>query len=76
MSLAVAMNPVDLSSSTARPLPRAQRVVVTDYGETPDDALERHLVIQSQPAPDPAELQAGEVLVGIRSAAVTLTCPR
>jgi NADPH2:quinone reductase len=45
-------------------------VVVTEFGETPPDAIERFVTIESMPAPEPAELGGHDILVSIRSAAV------
>ncbi len=47
-----------------------RHVVITEYGEDPLDAIENHLVIEPQPAPDPAELAATDVVIAIESAAV------
>lgn len=51
-------------------LPTGQRVVVREYGETPLDALDHHLGIEPQPAPDPASLGPNEVLLRVRACAV------
>jgi NADPH2:quinone reductase len=47
-----------------------RRVVVDEFGEDPLDAVEHHLRIEAQPAPDPAELEPHDVVVAIKSAAV------
>jgi NADPH2:quinone reductase len=47
-----------------------RRVVVSEFGETPPDAMDRLVSIESMPAPDPASLSPHEVLVAIRSASV------
>ncbi|WP_208722238.1 NADPH:quinone oxidoreductase family protein [Rhodococcus qingshengii] len=53
------------------PIPvKGRRVVVTEFAESPEDALEHNMMIEEQLAPDPASLGAHEVLVEIRSAAV------
>lgn len=46
------------------------RVVVNEFGESPLEALERHLQIEEQPWPDTAALAADDVVVAIKSAAV------
>jgi NADPH:quinone reductase len=46
------------------------RVVVSELGETPPDAMDRFVSLQPAPAPDPARLAANDVLVAIRSASV------
>ena len=52
-------------------LPPGRRVVVSEFAESPDEALERFVSLQEQPAPDLAALRANEVVVGIRSAQVS-----
>ena len=47
-----------------------QRVVVSELGETPEEAIERFVSIEPMPAPDPATLSPGEVIVAVRSASV------
>jgi NADPH2:quinone reductase len=51
-------------------LPPGSRVVVTELGETPPDAMDRFIKLEPMPAPDVASLAPGEVLVSIRSASV------
>ena len=46
------------------------RVVVSEYGETPLEAIERHMTLEEMPAPEPQTLGAGDVLVKIASASV------
>lgn len=46
------------------------RVVVTQLGESPLDAIEHHLVLEPQPMPDPSTLAPTDVIVRVRSAAV------
>ena len=55
---------------TTTTLPPGQQVLVTEFAEDPMAALERHLTLAEQPAPDPASLRPGEILLRIRSAAV------
>lgn len=50
--------------------PAGQRVVVTEYGESPEEALDRFVHLEAQPAPDPAELKPHEVLVAVKSVAI------
>ncbi len=51
-------------------LPDGRRVVVTEFGDDPMQALENHLEIVPQPAPDPATLAATDVIIAIKSVAV------
>lgn len=50
--------------------PVGQRVVVTEYGETPLDALAQFIRLEDQAAPDPAALAATDVVLRVRSCAV------
>jgi NADPH:quinone reductase len=47
-----------------------QRVVVSELGETPLDAVERHMSLEAMDPPDPAKLSARDVVIAIRSASV------
>ena len=47
-----------------------RRVVLTEYGETPLEAVERYLRVEDQPAPDLSALGPKDVAVAVRSAAV------
>ena len=47
-----------------------RRVVVKEYGETPPDAIERHLAIEPQPFPDVESLAPADVVIRVRSAQV------
>ena len=47
-----------------------QRVVVSEFGETPLDAIENHTALVPMPAPDPAALGPRDVIIAIRSASV------
>lgn len=55
-------SPIDLAAG--------ERVVVDAYGQTPLDALDHHVRVEPQPAPDPAALAPNEAIVAIHSAAV------
>lgn len=57
-------------SQSLPPLPTGLRVVVSQLGETPLEALEQHLHVEEMPAPDPSTLKPTEVIVAIRSVAV------
>lgn len=46
------------------------RVVVREFGENPLDALDHHLQLESQPAPDPSALGPEDVIVRVRAAQV------
>jgi NADPH2:quinone reductase len=50
--------------------PLGKRAVIGEFGEDPMDAIENHLVIEDQAAPDPASLKAGDCLLAVKSAAV------
>lgn len=47
-----------------------QKVVIREFGETPMDAIEQHLELVEQPAPDPATLGPRDVIVAVERAAV------
>lgn len=51
-------------------LPQGTRVVVSELGESPMDALDRFLTLEPMPAPDTRALGEDDVLVAIESAAV------
>ncbi|MCC6811787.1 MAG: NADPH:quinone oxidoreductase family protein [Deltaproteobacteria bacterium] len=46
------------------------KVVVSEFGETPLDAIERLLTLQAMPAPDPSGLKPTDVIIAVKSAAV------
>lgn len=50
--------------------PSGRRVVVSELGETPLEAIEKHLAIEAQPRPDPIELSSKDVVIAVKSAAV------
>ncbi|MCX7231865.1 MAG: zinc-binding dehydrogenase [Burkholderiales bacterium] len=52
------------------PLPSGRRVLVTEFADSPPEAIERFTTLVAQPAPDPASLAPDEVVVGIRAASV------
>ena len=47
-----------------------QRVVVSEFGETPLEALENFLSLEPMPPPDTATLSSGDVVIAIKSASV------
>jgi NADPH2:quinone reductase len=47
-----------------------QRVVVSQFGETPLESVERYLTLEPMAAPDPERLGARDVIVAIKSAQV------
>jgi len=47
-----------------------QRLVLSEYGETPPDAIDNFMAIEAQPAPDPANLAPTDVVIEVRGAAV------
>ncbi|EDM73784.1 putative quinone oxidoreductase [Plesiocystis pacifica SIR-1] len=50
--------------------PTGKRVVVRAFGESPMEALDEHMVLEPQPAPDPSDLGPKDLLIGVRSCAV------
>lgn len=52
-------------------LPAGRRIVVSEFAESPEEAIERYMRIEPQPAPDPAALKPDEVAMRIRSAALS-----
>ena len=52
------------------PLPPGRQVLVTEFADSPPEAIERFVTLVAQPAPDPASLAADEVIVAIRAASV------
>jgi NADPH:quinone reductase len=51
-------------------LSSGQRVVVSELGETPLEAIEKYLSLEPMPTLDPAALAPGDVLIAVKSAAV------
>lgn len=51
-------------------LPEGRRVVVSELGETPLDAIEHHTSLEPMAPPDTASLGPRDVIVAVRSAAV------
>ncbi len=50
--------------------PTGHRVVVTEYGETPLDALDHFVRLEVQPAPEPATLAETDVVLRVHTCAV------
>lgn len=46
------------------------RVVVKEFGEDPMEALEKHVVVEPQPPPDPASLRSTDAILAVQSAGV------
>jgi NADPH2:quinone reductase len=59
------------SNVAPSPLPAGRRVVFTELGEDPQDALANFLRIEDQPAPDAAQCKSDEVIVRVESSAVS-----
>jgi NADPH2:quinone reductase len=59
-----------MNDSTADMHPTGHRVVVSQFGETPLQAVEEHVALVEQPALDPRSLAPTDVIVAVRSAAV------
>lgn len=51
----------------ATPLPTGRRVVLSEFGETPLEAVDRFLSLEDQPPPEPGP---GDVLLAVRACAV------
>ena len=51
-------------------MPPGRRVVVSELGETPLEAIADHMSIEDMAAPDPATLTARDVIVAVKSASV------
>lgn len=47
-----------------------KRAVFSEFGETPLDAINKHLSIEPMPVPDPATLARHDVIIAIKSASV------
>ncbi|HSQ68334.1 MAG TPA: NADPH:quinone oxidoreductase family protein [Polyangiaceae bacterium] len=47
-----------------------QRVVVSEFAESPPEAIDAHMRLEPQPAPDPKTLSDDDVIVSIKSASV------
>jgi NADPH2:quinone reductase len=52
------------------PLPPGQKVIVREFAETPPEAIDGHMTLEPQDAPDPAALGPRDVILAIKSAAV------
>lgn len=53
-----------------RDLPEGHRVVVTELGETPEEAMERFVTVEAMPAPRSSDVGPGDVVVEVKSASV------
>ena len=51
-------------------LPVGQRVVVSEFGDEPLQAIESFATLVPQPAPEPATLGPRDVIIAVRSASV------
>lgn len=56
--------------TSTQALPIGRRVEITEFGESPLEALEQSLRIVEQPAPDPSELGPRDAIVAVESASV------
>ncbi len=52
-------------------LPDGRRVVVSEFAESPAEAIEKFVRLEPMPAPDPAALAPGEAILGVKSAGVS-----
>ena len=55
---------------TATTLTAGQRVIVSEFAETPLEAIEKFASLEAMPPPDPSTLAARDVIVAIKSASV------
>lgn len=60
-----------MSAVQTPPLEAGRRVVFTELGESPTEALDRFLRIEEQTPPDPAACKPDEVIVRVESSAVS-----
>ena len=51
-------------------LESGRRVVVRELGESPMEALEAHVALETQPPPDPAALAEDDVIVAVKASGV------
>ena len=51
-------------------LSAGHKAVLTEYGQTPLEAVDRFIQLQPQAAPDPASLAGRDVIIAVRSASV------
>ena len=54
-------------------LPAGQRAAVTEFGRDQQDAIDRCLVVQPQPAPTPTDLRDGDVAIAVRATELVWT---
>ncbi len=59
-----------MNDATVDMHPSGHRVVVSQFGETPLEAIEEHVALVEQPAIDPRSLAPTDVVVAVQSAAV------
>ena len=50
--------------------PTGQRVVVSEFGETPVEAMEKFISLEEVASPNPEELEATDVIIAVKSATV------
>lgn len=62
--------PSTLVRMQAPNLPKGRKVVVSELGETPLEAIDRHLTIEEMDPPDPKDLSPRDVIVSVRRAQV------
>lgn len=55
----------------AEKLPPGRRVLVSAFAENPNDAIDHHVALHAMPAPAPADLKPDEIILSIKSVAVT-----
>ena len=59
-----------VSRDAMQALPTGHRVVVSELGDEPLDAIDRFITLEPMAPPDPATLSARDVIVAVRSASV------
>lgn len=59
-----------MAATSTDSLPPGRRVVVSQFAETPPEAIESHVSLEEMPAPDPGKLGPRDVIIAIESASV------
>lgn len=51
-------------------LPAGNRVIVSEFGESPTDAIERFMTLEEMPPPDVSQLSPRDVVIAVKSASI------
>ena len=68
------LSPSLIRNSICRFYSKGQRVIISEFGNDPIDALENHYRVEEFEAPDPASLGPEDVLIKIKACAVSWVC--